>query len=122
MIGNIDEMQTLGKDNFEAALKAFGAFSKGAQAFAAEMAEYSKRSLEDSSKAIEKLATSTSLERAIEVQTEYAKTTYERFFAEANKIGTMYVDFFLRETYKPFEAYVDKTTSAVSAGRASANH
>jgi hypothetical protein len=33
-----------------------------------------------------------SIEKAIELQTEYAKTSYETFVAESQKIGELYTD------------------------------
>lgn len=117
MLNNVDDMQKLGKDNLDASMKLFGAFSKSTQALAAEMAEYSKRSFEDGSKAIEKLFGAKTLEQAIEVQTEYAKTSYEAFIAEATKIGELYLDF-AKEAYKPFEASISKAVPTSSVGRA----
>jgi hypothetical protein len=43
-----------------------------------------------------------SRDKAIEVQTEYAKTAYEGFVAEATKLSGLYTDL-AKETYKPFE-------------------
>ena len=48
-----------------------------------------------------------SIEKAIELQTEYAKSAYEGFVAEATKIGEMYTAL-AKETYKPFEAALAK--------------
>ena len=48
MAKGIDEFQQLGKDNMDATLKSFGALSKSVQAIAVEMADYSKKSLEES--------------------------------------------------------------------------
>ena len=48
-----------------------------------------------------------SLDKAIEVQTEYAKSAYEGFVSKASKIGELYADF-AKETYKPFEAMLAK--------------
>ena len=45
--------------------------------------------------------------KAIEIQTDYAKSAYEGFVAQATKIGELYADL-AKETYKPFEAYVAK--------------
>ena len=107
----IDEMQKLGKDNMDATLKSFGAVSKAGQAIAAEVADYSKKSFEEGSKVMEKLLGAKSLEKAIEIQTDYAKTAYEGFVAQATKIGELYADL-AKETYKPFESYVPKAASA----------
>lgn len=108
MVKNFDEMQKFGKDNMDATLKSWGALSKSAQAIAVEIADYSKKSFEDGSKAIERLFGARSLEKAIEIQSEYAKASYEAFVAEATKLGELYVDL-AKETYKPFESSFVKT-------------
>jgi len=97
-----EEMQSFGKDNMDKAMNYFGSWSKGAQAIAAEVAEYSKKSVESSSAAWEKLLGTKSLDKAMEVQSEYLKTSYEGFVSEATKLSEMYVDFF-KDAYKPFE-------------------
>ena len=97
-----EEMQSFGKDNMDVAMNYFGTWSKGAQAFAAEVVEYSKKSAEGSSAAWEKLISSKSLDKAMEVQSEYFKSSYEGFVAEATKLSEMYVDLF-KDAYKPFE-------------------
>ena len=102
MLENFEDVQKISKANVEATTQAFGTLSKTTQAIAAEMADYSKRSFENSTKAMEKLFGVKSLDKAIEVQTEYAKTAYEGFVAEATKLSTLYTDL-AKETYKPFE-------------------
>jgi hypothetical protein len=107
MVKNLEDLQQVGKENVENAMKSMGAISKGAQAIAVEMADYSKKAFEDGTAALEKLFGVKSFEKAIEVQTEYAKTAYEGFVAEATKIGELYADL-AKETYKPFEALMAK--------------
>ncbi len=107
MVKNLEDLQQVGKDNVEVALKSFGALSKGAQAIAVEVADYQKKAFEDGTAALEKLFGVKSLDKAIEVQTEFAKTAYEGFVSKANKIGELYVDL-AKETYKPFEAILAK--------------
>lgn len=102
MLTNLDDMQKLGKDNMDVALKQFGAVSKGFQAIATEVADYSKKSFEQSTAAFEKLMGAKSLENAVEIQSAYVKTAYEGFVAEATKLGELYTDL-AKETYKPFE-------------------
>jgi hypothetical protein len=111
MVKNFDDMQKLGKDNLDATMKTFGAFSKTAQTIAAEVADYSKKSFEDGSKALEKLFGAKTFEKAIEIQTDFAKTSYETFIAEATKLGELYADL-AKESFKPFEPYVSKVTAA----------
>ena len=109
MLKNFDELHKLNKDNMDVAMKSLGAVSKGVQAIAAEWADYSKKSFEEGSAAAEKLFGAKSLEKAIEIQTDYAKTAYEGFVAEATKLGELYTDL-AREAYKSYEGYIAKVT------------
>ena len=103
MVKNFEDLQAVGKENVDATLKSFGALSKSGQAIAVELADYSKKAFQDGSTALEKLFGVKSLDKAIEVQTEYAKTAYEGFVAEATKLGELYTNL-AKETYKPFES------------------
>jgi hypothetical protein len=107
MLKNFEDFQKLGKDNVDVALKQFGTVSKGWQAIATEFADYSKKSFEDGSAALEKLFGAKTLEKAIEVQSDYVKTAYEGFVAEATKFGELYTDL-AKESYKPLEGMLAK--------------
>jgi len=110
MLKNFDDVHKLGKDNMDMALKSFGAVSKSMQAIAVEFADYSKKSFEDSTAAMEKLMGAKTLEKAIEVQSDYFKSAYEGFVSEATKMGDLCSDL-AKETYKPFEGFLAKTTN-----------
>ncbi|AXK79743.1 phasin family protein [Pseudolabrys taiwanensis] len=107
MVKNFEDLQQVSKENVDIALKSMGALSKSAQAIAVEVADYSKKAFEDGTAALEKMFGVKSLDKAIEVQTEYAKTAYEGFVAKATKISELYADL-AKETYKPFEAMMAK--------------
>jgi phasin family protein len=107
MVKNFEELQQASKENIDLAVKSMGNVSKSAQAIAVELADYSKKSFEESTAMIEKLFGVKSLEKAIEVQSEYAKSAYEGFVAETTKLGEMY-SALAKETYKPFEALIAK--------------
>jgi len=111
MVKTIDEMQQFGKDNVDATMKSFGALSKSMQAIAVEIADYSKKVFEQGTAATEKLVGAKSLEKAFEVQSDYVKTAYEGFVAEATKLGELYADL-AKETYKPFESHFARAGSA----------
>ena len=81
------------------------------QAIAIEMADYSKKVFEQGTAAAEKLIGAKSLEKAIEVQSDYAKSSYESFVAEATKLGELYADL-AKEAYKPFESQFGKVAAA----------
>jgi len=107
MVKNFEDLQQVSKENIDLAMKSMGALTKGSQAIAVEVADYSKKSFEDGSAALEKLFGVKSFEKAIEVQTEYAKSAYEGFMAKATKIGELYADL-AKESYKPIETMMAK--------------
>jgi hypothetical protein len=107
MVKNFDDLQQVSKDNMDFALKSWGTLSKGTQAIATEIADYSKKAFEDGTSTLEKLFGVKSFDKAMEVQTEYAKAAYEGFVAEASKIGELYTSL-AKETYKPFELMMAK--------------
>ncbi len=106
----MDQMNKFGKDNMDMALNSFGAWTQNAQAIASEIADYSKKSFEESAAAWEKLLGAKSLERAMEVQSEYLKSSYEDFIAQSTKLGELCVDL-AKEAYKPFESALAKASA-----------
>ena len=111
MVKNFEDLQKLGKENMDVTMKSFGTVSKRAQAIVVEVTDYSKKAFEQSTAATEKLFGAKSIDKAFEIQTEYAKGAYESYVSEAAKLGEMFSDFF-KETYKPFESYVAKATAS----------
>ena len=107
----IEDMQKVGKDNVEATMKSMGVLSKSFQAIATEMADYSKKALEEGTAATEKLFGAKSVEKALEVQSDYFKTAYEGFVSETTKLGELY-SALAQEAYKPFEGYMNKAAVA----------
>jgi hypothetical protein len=110
MAKNFEDVQQYGKENLDATMKSFGAFSKSAQAIAVELADYSKKVFEQGTAASEKLIGAKSLEKAFEVQSEFVKSSYEGFVAEATKLGELYADL-AKEAYKPFEGQFGKVAA-----------
>ena len=108
MMKNFEDMQKMSKDSMDATMKSFGSLTKASQAIAAEVADYSKKSFEEGTKVFEKMLGAKSLDKALEIQTDYAKTAYEGFVAEATKISVLYAELF-KDTCKPLEAVVAKT-------------
>jgi phasin family protein len=102
-----EEMQKFGKDSMETMMSSFGAWTKNAQAIAVELTDYSKKSIEETAAAWERLLGAKSVEKAMEVQGEFLKSSYEDFVAEATKLGELYTDF-AKEAYKPFEGALAK--------------
>ena len=76
-------------------------FASGFQAIANAYGDYTKKSFEDTKSFVEKLSGVRSLDKAIEVQTEFAKTAYQTFVTELQKIAALYGDL-AKHSHKPF--------------------
>jgi phasin family protein len=84
---NFEEFQNFSKHQVEAFTAFASTLTKGAQEIAAETAEYSKHAMAAGSEVVEKLLGAKTLESAIQIQTEYAKASYEGFVAKTTKIN-----------------------------------
>mgnify|MGYP001355590241 CR=1 FL=1 len=107
---NFDATSKIGKEAMDTMLVSFSSLTKGFQQIAAEAAEYSKKSYEEGAATLEKLVSAKTLDKAIEIQTDYAKHSYEGFVAQATKMSELYADL-AKEAYKPFETAVSKAAS-----------
>lgn len=105
------DVQKLGKESYDAVARSYGELNKGFQSISARMVDYSKQALADATTTFEKLVGAKSLEHAVEIQSQYAKRTYDNWVAEASKIAELYVSA-AREAYKPVEKAVTKATTA----------
>ena len=108
MVQQFDQFQKFGQENVDAALKSFGAVSKGAQAIATEAADFARKSFEQGTATFEKLVGAKSLDKAIEIHTDYLKTSYEGFVAQSTKLTELYANV-AKEAFKPLEGIVAKT-------------
>ncbi|MEA2903160.1 MAG: hypothetical protein QOI12_547 [Alphaproteobacteria bacterium] len=107
MVKNFEDVQKLSTDNMNATMTSLGVVSKGMQAIAAELADFSKKAFEQGTAASEKLLGAKSLDKVFEVQSEYAKSAYENFVSQTAKLGELYAGL-AQEAYKPFEGYMAK--------------
>jgi hypothetical protein len=102
MVASFDNVQLLGKDQFEAASSTASAIAKGWQGIAAETQDYSKKSFEKGRAFAEKILGVKKFDEALALQQEYAKSSYEDFVAQATKMGELYTDL-AKEVFKPIE-------------------
>lgn len=102
MMQSFDEAGKYGKEFLDNGLKSFASLSTGTQAIVAEASDYSKKAFESGAVALEKLMGAKSLEKAMEIQADYARSAYEGFVTEATKLGELYTGL-ARDAYKPFE-------------------
>ncbi|MFZ2155817.1 phasin family protein [Bradyrhizobium sediminis] len=109
----VEDIQQYGKEQFETVVASATTLQNGIQAIASAYGDYTKKSFEDTKSMVEKLSGVKSLDKAIEVQTEFAKSAYETFVAESQKIAGLYTDL-AKQTFKPFEGLVSKFTPAAT--------
>jgi hypothetical protein len=119
MSNNFDELQSFGKEQLETAGAAAASMAKGLQTMAAETTDYSKKTFETNSAYAEKLLRAKSLDDALQTQSEYAKSAYEDFVAQATKIRELY-SHLAKDAFKPVESMVAKVQTAASSTKAQA--
>ena len=107
-----ENIQKTSKDQLEQAAAAAASVTRGFQAIATEATEYSKRSLETTSSYFEKLMSVKSLETAIQVQSEFAKSQLEGFVAQATKMSELYKDL-AKQAMKPVEHVFAQAKSTI---------
>jgi phasin family protein len=110
----VEDIQQYGKEHMESVVASATTVQNGLQAIASAYGDYTKKSFEDTKSFVEKLSGVKSLDKALEVQTEFAKSAYETFVAESQKIAGLYSDL-AKQTYKPLEGLVSKFTPAAAA-------
>ena len=102
MINNMDDMQKLNQANMDVAMRMFGDWGRSWQAIAVEMQDYTRRSMEDGSRTMQKLMGSRSAEQAFEIQQSYVKRACEDYMHQCTKLGGMYAEL-AKEATKPVE-------------------
>jgi hypothetical protein len=97
------------RQQIDTAAASANSFADGFQAIATAYSDYTKKSFEDTRSFVEKLSGVKSVDKAIELQTEFAKLAFESFMAESQKIGALYRDL-AAQSYKPFGGFLAKMT------------
>jgi hypothetical protein len=97
------------REQVDAAGTATNSFPGGFHAIATAYSDYTRKSFEDTRSFVEKLSGVKSVDKAIEIQTEFAKSAFETFMAESQKIGALYRDL-ATQSYKPFGGFLAKMT------------
>jgi hypothetical protein len=111
MMVKIEDVQSYGKEHLETIAASASNMQSGVHAIATAYGDYAKKSFEDTKSFVEKLSGVKSLDKAMEAQTEYARSAYESFVAESQKIAGLYSDL-AKQTFKPYEGLVAKFTPA----------
>ena len=112
MFPNLEDFQKFGKDQFESVSATAATLTKGVQEIAAEATEYSKKSFEESSSLMERLLGAKTLDSAVQIHSEFAKSAYESWVAKAARISELYANL-AKEAFKPVEAAFAKAGASI---------
>jgi hypothetical protein len=111
MMMKFEDIQTYGKEHFEQVTANASALQSGVQAIANAYGDYAKKQFEETRSFAEKLSGVKSLDKALEAHSEYARSAYETFVADAQKIAGLYGDL-AKQSFRPVEGLVAKFNSA----------
>jgi phasin family protein len=112
MFKSIEDLQKFSKEQFDAAAQSATAFSNGFQQLLAETTEFSKKSFETNTDAVQKLFGSRSVDRAFQVHMDYTKAAYESMIAESSKISGI-MSSTAQDVFKPLEGVLAQVQNAV---------
>src|SRR5450631_2744768 len=98
-----------GNKQADPAIASGNALSVDFQTLATAYGNYTKKSFEQTQAFVEKLSGVRSLDKAVEIQTEFAKQAYETFVTESQKIRELYRGI-AKQNLRPFEGIVAKKT------------
>ena len=105
MAKELEDVTKMGQAGMDNAMKMWGEWTKNWQAVTAEMADYTKRSLDDSTKTFEKLTTAKSIEQVVDIQNGFAQGAYDDYVQQMTRLGSMYADL-AKGSAKPFEQFM----------------
>jgi hypothetical protein len=81
------------------------------QTIANAYGDYTRKSLEETRSFVEQLTGARSLDKAIEIQAEFAKHTCETFLADSQRIWQLYSEL-AKQIFKPLQGFLTKGTQA----------
>ncbi len=113
MFINFEEIRDFGMKRFDTMAAATTSTARGLQAIAEEATDYSTKSIDENRAFAEKLLRARKLDELVELQSKYAKATYNEFVARTTKLGKLYSDL-------AQDALKELTADALWPGRASA--
>ena len=108
------EMNVHSKKNLEAVVASVTAATKGAETLGAHAMAFSKKAMEDHVSAAKTLASAKSVQEVVELQTSFAKTAFETYIAEMNKMAET-VAASMKESMSPINERVTALVERVQA-------
>ncbi len=117
MFKSVEDFQKFSQEQVEAATQSATAFSAGIQQLFAATTELSKKNIETGRGALQDLMESKSVDRALQVQIDFAKTAFDGVVAGTSNL-TGIVSSTAQDVFKPFEGVFAKVKEAASSNLA----
>ena len=108
---NVEQIQQTTKELGESAMSSAQTLATSVQTIATAHADYAKKAMQDGSEFISKLTSAKEPAKVMELHSEYVKSAYQTFVAEAKKISELYTDLF-KQTTKPLQDLIEKNKAA----------
>ena len=86
-----DSLTAFQKANLEALIQSANVATKGIETLNAEALAFSKQAIEDTVAAAKAAITSKSIQELIEIQSDYAKSSFDTLIGQATKFGDMFM-------------------------------
>jgi phasin family protein len=107
----VEHIQQAAKTQGEAAMASAQTLATSIETIVTAHSDYAKKAMQDGSEFISKLTSLKEPTKAFELQSEYVRSAYETFVAEAKKISELYTDLF-KQTTKPLQDLIEKNKAA----------
>jgi hypothetical protein len=102
MTTGLNNLQHAENEHLDAVTISLASYTTIFQAIVTEGTDYTKKSVETRLALVEKLVGAKSLETVVQIQSEYAKTSYAVFVAHSTKMGELYSDL-AKAAFRPVE-------------------
>ena len=86
-LSTLGQLNDVSKRNLEAMVQSMTAATRGAEQIGSQAMTYGKSSMEQSAEAARALTAAKSVQEAVELQTNYARTALETYLAEMNRMS-----------------------------------
>lgn len=103
-----DEFTTYGKDSFDVVSKFNDAFVKGSEEFGKAYYAFLKSSADSGAETAKALLSAKSLNEFMEIQSGFARTTFDTFVSESGKLNELGVKV-ATEAFEPVQAHMNAT-------------
>ena len=115
-LAGVNELNADSKKNMEAIVASVTAAAKGVETLSAETVAYSKTAFENQVAVAKTLASVKSVQEAFEIQSTFAKSTFEGYMAQMTKASEI-MTATMKESFKPLNERVTATVERLQAAR-----